>query len=347
MAFFSGSTTTISSSIVYYDSVNQWVGVGLTPSYNLHSSGTVAFPHLTDATQSFVATYNTSSGQLFYTASKDILVLQQALTTNVTVGALSSGTSFASGVTLESILRSMLITYIAPTIGAPSLKNGASTVLSSNVVNQVGTSITYNTASFTATADNPNGRFAYSASFTASNTTGGNDFNYYFGNNVLGTTNDLWLGASRTATRTTSAGTVTFTIRGINPQTNAVITAATRTITYVYPIFYGMSATGNLSADAGLTTLVEQQGTKVLSINGLAKYIYFAYPATYPDLTSIKDGSGYETITSFNKYTRNQDGAGTLWTGISYKIYINFWNPANSTLSVTNVNPAQNYTFTF
>jgi hypothetical protein len=284
------------------------------------------------------------SSSLSITSSNTIL--QSSIITNQTVGGLSSGTTLSIGSSIEAILNQILVTYIAPTLGSFSLLNGASTVLNSSPTNQVGTSITYNTASFTAIADNPNGRFPYSASFTASNST--NDFTYYFGNNVLGTSNNLSLGSSRTSTRT-SDGTITFTLRSINPQTGAVI-SNTRTITYVYPIFYGMSATdystaGNLSSDGSITTLVQSKGTKALSITGTNAYIYFAYPASYGNLTSIKDGNNFEVLSSFNKYIRNQDGASSYWSGVSYNIYIGSWN--GSILNKTTVSPAQTYTFTF
>jgi hypothetical protein len=96
------------------------------------------------------------------------------------------------------------------------------------------------------------------------------------------------------------------------------------------------STTGNVSAS--LTQLVQSQGTKTLSINGTSAYVYFCYPASYADLTSIKDGNGFEVLSAFTKYTRNQDGAPGKWSGISYKIY------RSNTL--TNVSPAQNYIFT-
>lgn len=49
------------------------VGINLwNPSYSLHVSGTVAFPNLTDTSQTNVVTINTTTGQLFYTASNAI-----------------------------------------------------------------------------------------------------------------------------------------------------------------------------------------------------------------------------------------------------------------------------------
>jgi hypothetical protein len=265
-------------------------------------------------------------------------ILQTGITSNATVGGATAPRTFDAGTSLESIIRTMLITYIAPTIGSFTLFNGGTSILSSNTVVEVSSSYTFNTASFTATADNPNGRFAYSASFTASGASTGN-FNYFFGNNVLGSSNNLGLGGSQIVNNSTNS-TVTFTLRGINPETNAII-SQTRTATYVYPYYYGMSAvdystTGNVSAS--LTQLTQTQGTKTLAINGSTSYVYYCYPSSYPDLTSIKDGNNFEVLSSFDKYTRNQDGAPGKWAGISYKIY--------RSKTLTNVSPAQNYIFT-
>jgi hypothetical protein len=274
--------------------------------------------------------------------------LSQSILTNITVGALNSGTTLTSGTNVESILRQMLITYIAPTLGTVNLKNNGVTVLNSSPTYEVSSSLTFNTASFTATADNPNGRFAYSASFTASGADTGN-FNYFFGNDVLGSTNDLGLGSSRVIDVTTITGnskTVTFSIRGVNPQNGSIITGTNRTITYVYPIFYGMTAvdystSGNLSdLVSGITKLVQTKGTKTLSISGTSAFVYFAYPAVYGNLTSIKDGNPFEILPTFTLYTRNQNGApSNPWTNIPYNIYKNN--------NLTTVIPAQNYVFTF
>jgi len=265
-------------------------------------------------------------------------ILQTGITSNATVGGATAPRTFTAGTSLETIIRTMLVTYIAPTIGNFTLLNGGTSVLSSNAVVEVSSSYTFNTASFTAVADDPNGRYAYSASFTASGASTGN-FNYFFGNNVLGSSNNLGLGDSQIVNNSTN-GTVTFTLRGINPETNAIISQS-RTATYVYPYYYGMSAvdystTGNVSAS--LTQLTQAQGTKTVSITGSNAYVYFCQPAAYADLTSIKDGNGFEVLSSFTKYTRTQDGAPGKWAGISYDIY------RSNTL--TNVSPAQNYIFT-
>jgi hypothetical protein len=319
----------------------------VTASYALNSTGGATFPFSGSAviTGSLLVSGSGITGSLYGTSSwsENSLTsfnttLQQTLTSNTTVGGSTSGTTYQSGSNIETLLRAILITYIAPTLGSFSLFNGGSSVLSSSPTAEVSSSYTFNTASFTSTADSPNGRFAYSASFTASNASTGN-FNYFFGDNVLSTTNNLGLGSSQTINNTAN-GTVTLTLNAVNPETQARI-SQTRTITYVYPYYYGMSATdysttGDVSAS--LTQLTQTQGTKTLSITGSSAYVYFCYPATYADLTSIKDGNGFEILSSFTKYTRTQNGTVGKWSGISYKIY------RSNTL--TNVSPAQSYIFT-
>jgi len=286
------------------------------------------------------ASYATTASFAMNGGGGGTATLASSLLTNVTVGGLTSGTSYAIGTTLESIFRTMLITYIAPTISEFTLKNGANTVFFSTDYIEVSSSLTFNTASFTATADNPNGRFAYSASFTASGASTG-DFNYYFGNNILGTSNNLGLGSSRVINRS-SEGTITFTLRTRNPQTDAVI-SRTANLIHIYPYFYGMSATnysssGDLVNDGSITKLVTGQNSQTLLITGSNQFIHFAYPSSYGNLTSIKDGNDFDVITAFTKYTRTQNGASGYWTGVSYNIYIS---------TQTSVNPSQNYKFNY
>ena len=316
-----------------------------TERFAVSSSGDIKMPNLTTTNQSNVVTIDTSTGLLYYTASSAFgggggsSALTSQLAANTTVGGVLSGSTYAVGTTLESLFRDMLITYYPPTLGSFSLKNGGSFVYFGSTYAEVNTSFTFNTASFTATVDSPNNRYAYSSSFTASGATTG-DFNYYFGNNVLGSSNNLGLGGSKTINRTTD-GNVTFTLNAKNPQTGDTIAVA-ESIYYVYPYFYGMSATdyrttGDLSLDGNLTKLITGQSALSLSITGALKYVYFAYPASYPDLTSIKDGNGFEQLNAgITKYTRTQ--AGTGWSGISYKIYISD--------TLTTVSPAQTYIFT-
>ena len=108
----------------------------------------------------FPITVDTGSGGSGGTGAE----LAQTLTTNQTVGGITPGNIFQSGSTIENLLRTMLITYIEPTISSLAIKDGASTISTST--RDVGASFTANTASFSAGVDSPNGDFPESASLS-------------------------------------------------------------------------------------------------------------------------------------------------------------------------------------
>ena len=101
------------------------------------------------------------------------------------------------------------------------------------------------------------------------------------------------------------------------------------------------STAGNV--DGNLTKLLQPEGTQTLLMNGTNQFIYFVYPNSYGNLTSIKDSNQFEYLNvptpSFTNYTRTQSGS--LWSAISYNIYKYTANLPNG----TTVN--QNFTFTF
>ena len=329
-------------------SVDAFTGIDaydITVSGSVTVSGSLLLDGTTETTQSFVLTYDTSSGQVYYTASSAIgggggvsAVLAQDLLSNQNVGGVDSGDLFTSGSTLESVLRAILITEIPASLSSLALKNGAASVTVG--VKEAYDDIVFNTASFSAGADNPGGLFPYSASFTASGADSG-DFDVYFGDDVLGSSNNLGVGGTQTISVTSISGnsqTVTFSVRGKNPSdlTNLSTSA---TATYVYPFYYGpsttdFSTTGNV--DGNLTKLVATKSNKTLNYNFTNEFAYICYPAVYGDLTSIKDGNGFEVLSAFTKFTRNQAGSAG-WSAISYNIY------KTATTSI----PNQDYVFTF
>lgn len=271
-------------------------------------------------------------------------VIQNNILSNQYVGGVVPGDYYPAQTPIETIITDMLVGNITATLGSLTV-SGPGITLTSNVTREIGNSFTVDTAKFTATPNSPAGNYPFYANFTASNASTGN-FTYYFGDNVLAANNSLSLGGSRTINRT-SPSLVTFAVKAIDAVGDYPL-QTTRTVNYVYPIYYGMSATdystsGNPSAS--LSTLVEAKGTKALPINGSLKYVYYAYPAAYGNLTSIKDGNQFEVLTAFKQYSRAIDGA--TWTNALYNIYIATWDARTSTLSKTTVSPAQTYTFTF
>ena len=367
-------------------SVDAFTGIDaydITVSGSLTVDGSLLLQGTLDTNQDFVLTYNTSSGQVYYTASSAIggggggitpgqtgsfmitgsvsgstltftkgdsstfdlvldptssAVLTQDLLSNQNVGGVDSGDLFTSGSSLESVLRAILITAIPASLSSLALKNGAASV--SVGVKEAYDDIVFNTASFSAGADNPGGLFPYSASFTASGADSG-DFNIYFGDDVLGSSNNFGVGGTQTISVTSISGnsqTVTFSVRGKNPGDLANLSTSA-TATYVYPFYYGssttdFSTTGNV--DGTLTKLVATKSNKTLNYNFTNEFAYICYPAIYGDLTSIKDGNGFEVLSAFTKFTRNQAGSAG-WSAISYNIY------KTATTSI----PNQDYVFTF
>jgi hypothetical protein len=102
------------------------------------------------------------------------------------------------------------------------------------------------------------------------------------------------------------------------------------------------ATTGNISSDPAMSIQLAGKGNQTLPIQGINKYIYFAYPAAHGPLSSIKDGNGFQLSISgdFDIYTRTQDS--TLWSGKSYYIY--------RTKLLTTVDDGgrpQNYVFSF
>ena len=250
--------------------------------------------------------------------------LVQQLVSNQSVGAISPGATFDAGSSIENLLRTMLITDIPATISSLNVKNGSSTITLGTL--EVNTALTFDTVSFAATADSPDGNFPVTSSFAASGATTG-DFTFSLGNGPVAASNNLDLGGTRTLETPTFAGnssTTTLTLSSQNPKDGAALTTS-RTATFVFPLYYGnssvdFSTTGNV--EGTLTKSIQTKPSqKSVALNFTGEFIYFCYPAVYGDLTSILDGNGFETIGAFTKYTRNQDGAAAGWSGRSYNIY--------------------------
>lgn len=125
------------------------------------------------------------------------------------------------------------------------------------------------------------------------------------------------------------------TSNGGTPQT---ATSNTVTFTFVYPYYYGSNAAGLTGAQVRslLTTYVIASTASVnrsFTPNGTQK-MYFAYPASYGDLTSIKDDNLFEVLPDWTKSTKNITGLdGAV---VSYNVY-----------EFNNVATAGTYGFTF
>ena len=111
-----------------------------------------------------------------------------------------------------------------------------------------------------------------------------------------------------------------------NNGTPTVINSNTRNINFIYPYLWGMSTTPGLNGTAlysAFTRQIQTQGNKTISLIGSTVYIYFCYPAIYPDLTSILDPNLFEIISSFDysgSVSVTSVGLFNDWT-TNYKVY--------------------------
>ena len=235
-------------------------------------------------------------------------VLQTGITSNATVGGAIQPITFNAGTSLETIIRTMLVTYIPPTLTSLVVRSGSTSI--STATREVGASFTVNTASFSATADNPNGVYPLSASFTSSGATVG-PVQYYFGDNVLGSTNTLSVGSSNPYTRSTS-GSIVFTVNGKRADTLAAITATTATMAFQWRNYLGASST-IVTNDATAQIVVDAAATSSLSAtkawtatctaanDTLGNYTYIIYPAHFGDLTGIIQDGATPVLGAFTK----------------------------------------------
>jgi hypothetical protein len=237
-------------------------------------------------------------------------ILQNNLLSNQNVGGNTSGTEYIAGTPVEEVLRKVLITYIPPTLSTLSMRLGGSAV--SPTIRDVGQSFTVNTASFSATADNPNGIPPLSASFTASGADIGTQ-TFFFGNNAVTTgSNQLSVGSTFTINRATDSGNVTFTVNGRRSDNNALITPTTQNISFRWRNYLAASSiivTDNSTAqqvvDTGvvssqLLTSRAYNVTASLANDTLGNFTYLFYPAAYGDLSNIIQNGATPVLGAFN-----------------------------------------------
>ena len=125
-------------------------------------------------------------------------------------------------------------------------------------------------------------------------------------------------------------------------------TASAR-IEFVYPYFYGFNATNvTTGADfnninSSLSKKIDISGSQSVAINGTG-YMYFAYPAYYGTLTSIKDGNDFTEFSPVDfstwTYSYYTNISSTNWSSGQYYVYRKF-------VDVSTVNPTQTYKFNF
>jgi hypothetical protein len=250
----------------------------------------------------FSLTVNTGSGG----GGEGGTTLVQDLTSNQIVGGVESGELFSAGSTLESVLRAILISYIEPTVSSLTIRSGGSSI--STAARDVNNSFTYNSASFLATVDSPDGNYPVSASITGSGAASGL-FQAYLSNTLSGT-NAFGLGSTLTVNRT-SAGTVTFIVN-TKSQTTADTQSTNTGFAFYWrnylaasstPITDDSSAQSVINSDVVTSTLTTSKSwTATCDANNddTDNWTYIIYPASYGLLSVISQDGQLNVITAFD-----------------------------------------------
>lgn len=111
-----------------------------------------------------------------------------------------------------------------------------------------------------------------------------------------------------------------------NDGSPTIINSTTKATSFIFPYLWGMSATAGLSGNDLYTAFTRQivtSGNKTVSMIGNVVYLYFAYPTSYPALTSILDPNLFQVISSF-EYSASvpvvSSGLTNTWTA-NYRVY--------------------------
>lgn len=222
----------------------------------------------------------------------------QGLTT-AGAGGISVGTNLGTSPTpIETTLREILFPYSGPTVSLAISPAAGLREFGDNVTNPVLTPTTTRSSNPITTLTLSRSGVGTIYSYPTPNPAGGTEAPY--------TDSSAPVTANTTYTATVGDGTSTGT--------------ATRTYSFCYPYYYGVGAPGlSGAAIGGVTKIIQLQANTSTITSPTSQVYYFAYPASYPNLTSILDQSGFETIADYT--LRTVSIVGLDGTSQSYKVY--------------------------
>ncbi|MBS1506031.1 MAG: hypothetical protein JSS79_05235 [Bacteroidetes bacterium] len=259
-----------------------------------------------------------TSANMYYTGASP---------SNVTVGALAAGSAL-SGKTVSQILESMLVTYLAPSFTSFSIVGQPALI-------EVGVALS-GSKTFNWSTSNSSNVAVNSINIRDQHT-----------NTLIDT------GAANTGTDTVSIGTISNTspisqswrAEGTNTQSGS-FNSSSFTVSSLYPFFYGKSTGVRPTANQALIN----GGTKVVSsssgaisvsfASGSSDFLWFAIPSTSANrstwfITALNNGAIGGAVSSGGNLfpdpvTVTINSPSSLWSGVSYKIYISNYQTAVS-----------------
>ena len=220
--------------------------------------------------------------------------------TTTTVGGIPSGTNLGVVPVLDqTTLRSMFYPYVAPTVSIALTPAAGLREFGNPVAATIITPTTVRNSNPITTLTLSRSGVGLIFTYGAPNPAGGVEPPY----------TDIGGAVTTNTTYTATVGDGTSTTNG------------TASYSFVYPYYYGVGAPNLTGAQIGaLTKIIQtQQNTNTVTSPTVQVY-YFAYPATYPNLTSILDQSNFETI---GDYTLRNPVViiGLDGNPVNYKVY--------------------------
>jgi len=253
-----------------------------------------------------------------------------------TIGGIPAGSTF-SNVPLVEMIRLLLYPYLGPL---------ATLTITNPIQERNHTSGTNSTFTYTLTKRTAN---LTSTTIQIRNSVGAIIYNdpagpLITGSGFISQTYTDGFTFSGPQILTNNNGSFTFSV-STTDSTQSV--TATSSLKFVYPYFYGFSATtlNTQNIINSLTKLVDVQDDQTVSLSGTG-YLYYAYPANYLTLAKIYDGNGFllwqsgVPSASWTYSTNTISSPSVIWGGVSYLIF-------RTTNVVTIGPPSQAYQFNF
>ena len=219
--------------------------------------------------------------------------LETDVTSNIAVGAIASGTTLPEGTTFTEFAQKLLISEIAPTTTFSASGSG---------VKEVGTSVTP----------------TLTLNITNKGTGTPVAIKFYNGSTLLDTQN--YVEGTNSYTFTMDAISTTTTVKGVleykkSDNTNATVEKSA-TYTFVMASYYGAVTTAPTDKEGiiALTKNVKNTKAQTATFTLSNQRSCYCYPASFGNLTSIKDANNFEYLSSYTKTNVTVDE-------VSYNVY--------------------------
>ena len=216
------------------------------------------------------------------------------VTANMDVGAIKSGDTVDEGTTFTEFVQKLLITEIAPEITFSASGSG---------VKEVGTSVTP----------------TYTLGITSVGTGTPTSIDFYRGSTKVDS--QAYVAGTNSYSYTDSAITGNTTVRGVlnytkSDGTTSATVEKSASYTFVMASYYGAvtNAPTTKAEIIALTKSVKNTKAQTATFNLSNQRSCYCYPASFGNLTSIKDANNFEYLSSYTKTTVAVDG-------VDYNVY--------------------------